>query len=257
MSRIKSAFNNGKALITFITGGDPNIEVTQDLILAIERAGADIIEIGIPFSDPAADGPVIQLANERGLKSATNTDSIFDMIVKVKAKSKIPLVLLTYYNIVYKYGKDRFLEKCNKVGIDGIIVADLPYEEREEILPTCNKYNIDLIPLIAPTSKDRIKMIAKEAKGFVYCVSSLGVTGVRSNITTDIKAMVDSVKSVSDIPCAIGFGIATKEQAKELAPYADGIIIGSAIVDIIAKYGEKSPEQVYQYVKKIKNAIKN
>lgn len=255
MSKIKSAFNKGKAFITFITGGDPNIETTEKLILAMDKAGADIIEIGIPFSDPAADGPIIQLANERALKSGTNTDSILDMVERVRVKTDIPLVLLTYYNIVFRYGLESFLKRCQEVGVDGIIVPDLPFEEKEELTLVCKKYNIDFIPLIAPTSKERIKMIAREAEGFVYCVSSLGVTGVRTKITTDIKAMVDNVKSVSDIPCAIGFGIGTKEQAKELAPFADGIIVGSAIVKIIEEDGEDLVEDVYEYVKGMKDAL--
>ncbi|MDE6913041.1 MAG: tryptophan synthase subunit alpha, partial [Lachnospiraceae bacterium] len=238
MSRIKSAFENKKALIAFVTGGDPDLETTEALIPQIAEAGADLIEIGIPFSDPIAEGIVIQEADERALKAQTTTDKLFDMVKRVREKVEIPLVFMTYINPVYTYGTERFIKKCAECGIDGVIIPDVPFEERGEVLDICEAQGVALISMIAPTSKERIHMIAREAKGFLYCVSSLGVTGVRSKITTNIKEMVDQVKAVSDIPCAIGFGISTPVQAKEMAAVADGAIVGSAIVKIIAQHGK-------------------
>lgn len=253
--RKENAFLKEKAFIAFLTGGDPNIETTEKLIYAMEKAGADLIEIGIPFSDPIAEGVVIQDANERALKSGCTTDSLFELVRKVRERSEIPLVFLTYLNPIYTYGKEKFLEKCKMVGVDGIIVPDLPYEEKEELLPECERNDVTLISLIAPTSKDRIKMIAKEAKGFIYLVSSLGVTGVRSNITTDVDSMIEEVRKVTTIPCAIGFGISTTNQASEFAKKADGVIVGSKIVRIIESYGEDCIPKVYEYVRKMKDAI--
>lgn len=252
---IKDAFNNGKAFISFITCGDPNLETTEKLICEMERGGTDIIELGIPFSDPTAEGPVIQDANIRALSGGVTTDKIFDMVRKVRGKVNIPLVFMTYANVVFSYGTEKFIKSCNEIGIQGIILPDVPFEEKEEFLSVCEKYGISFISLIAPTSKDRIATIAKEAKGFVYCVSSLGVTGTRSQITTDIDSMVSIVRSSTDTPVAVGFGISTPEQAAQMAKKADGIIIGSAIVKIVEQYGNNSPEYVYEYVKLIKKAI--
>lgn len=251
MSRINKAFENGKAFIAFITGGDPDIETTEKLIYTLEEAGTNLIEIGIPFSDPVAEGIVIEKANERALKKGCTVDDIFAMVERVRKKSEIPLVFLTYLNPIYTYGKERFLKRASEVGVDGIIVPDLPYEEKEEIAPECKKYGIDLVPLIAPTSKERIGMIAKEAEGFVYCVSSLGVTGVRQDIETDLAAMIEEVRKVTDIPCAVGFGISTPEQGAEISQVADGIIVGSAIVRLIEEHGRDSSEAVYEYVKEM------
>jgi tryptophan synthase alpha chain len=244
-----------KAFIAFLTGGDPNIETTEKLIYTLEEAGADLIEIGIPFSDPIAEGVVIQDANERALKSGCNTDSLFELVRKVRERSEIPIVFLTYLNPIYTYGKEKFLENCKRVGVDGIIVPDLPYEEKEELLTECERNGVTLISLIAPTSKDRIKMIAKEAKGFIYLVSSLGVTGVRSNITTDVDSMIEEVRKVTTVPCAIGFGISTASQASEFAKKADGVIVGSRIVRIIETYGVDSIPKVYEYVKEMKDVV--
>lgn len=255
MSRIKSAFENKKALIAFVTGGDPDLETTEALIPQIAEAGADLIEIGIPFSDPIAEGIVIQEADERALKAQTTTDKLFDMVKRVREKVEIPLVFMTYINPVYTYGTERFIKKCAECGIDGVIIPDVPFEERGEVLDICEAQGVALISMIAPTSKERIHMIAREAKGFLYCVSSLGVTGVRSKITTNIKEMVDQVKAVSDIPCAIGFGISTPIQAKEMAAVADGAIVGSAIVKIIAQHGKNCIKPVCAYVKEIKAAV--
>lgn len=251
----EKAFQKEKAFIAFLTGGDPDIETTEKLIYAMEEAGADLIEIGIPFSDPIAEGVVIQAANERALKAGCTTDSLFELVGKVRETSQIPLVFLTYLNPIYTYGKEKFLERCKEVGMDGIIVPDLPYEEKEELLPECERNGITLISLIAPTSKDRIKMIAKEAKGFIYIVSSLGVTGVRSNIATDIDSMIEEVRKVSVVPCAIGFGISTTSQANEFAKKADGVIVGSSIVRIIETYGKDSIPKVYEYVREMKDAL--
>ncbi|QHQ61878.1 tryptophan synthase subunit alpha [Anaerocolumna sedimenticola] len=255
MSRIGNAFDHGKAFITFVTGGDPDLETTEKLIYAMEEAGADLIEIGVPFSDPIAEGIVIQEANERALSAGCTTDKLFEMVAKVRQKVQVPLVFLTYINPIYTYGKDKFMSKCKETGIDGIIVPDLPYEEKEELEPDCLKYGIDLISLVAPTSNERIKMIAGQAKGFIYCVSSMGVTGVRSEIKTDINAMIQLVRESTTVPCAVGFGISTTEQAAKFAALSDGAIVGSAIVKIVAQYGKYSEKPVYEYVRSMKKAI--
>ena len=255
MSKIANAFKDGKAFIAFLTGGDPAPEKTVEYILTMEKAGADLIEIGIPFSDPTAEGVVIQDANIRALKAGTTTDKIFEIVKEVRKTSQIPLVFLTYLNPVFHYGYEAFFKKCKEYQVDGLIIPDLPYEEKEELFGVCESYGIDLISLIAPTSHERIRMIAKEAKGFVYCVSSLGVTGVRSEIKTDVAKMVEMVKEVNDIPAAIGFGISTPEQAKKMASVSDGAIVGSAIVKIVAKYGKECIPEVEKYVKEMKTAV--
>ena len=257
MSNTANAFKHGKAFIPFVTAGDPNLEVTKEIILAMEKAGADLIEIGIPFSDPVAEGVVIQAADERALKAGTTTDKIFDMVAEVRKESNIPLAFMTYINPVYVYGVDKFCKKAAGLGVDALIIPDVPYEEKNEVAPFCDKYGIDLISLIAPTSHDRIKTIAKEAQGFVYCVSSLGVTGVRQKITTNLGEMTSLVREVTNVPAAIGFGISTPQQAREMAQYADGVIVGSAIVKICAQYGERCVPYVYDYVKEMKDAVRN
>ena len=245
MSKIKNAFQNGKAFIPFVTCGDPNLETTEQLIRAMEKSGADLIELGIPFSDPTAEGPVIQGANLRALSGGVTTDRIFEMVRRLRRDVKIPLVFMTYANVVFSYGTERFAQKAAEVGMDGIILPDVPFEEKEEFAPVFRKYGMDFISLIAPTSSDRVTKIAAEAEGFVYCVSSLGVTGVRKDITTDIGAMVKLVRETNpEIPCAIGFGISTPEQAKKMAQHADGVIVGSAIVRQIGELGEES--QLYK-----------
>ncbi len=256
MSRIKNAFKQGKAFISFVTGGDPDLETTERLIVAMEAAGADLIEIGIPFSDPIAEGAVIQEANERALSAGCTTDKLFDMVKGVRGKVSVPLVYLTYINPIYTYGKDRFFKRCVECGIDGIIVPDLPFEEKEELEVDCLKYGVDLISLIAPTSNDRIRMIAEQATGFIYCVSSMGVTGVRSEIKTDISSMISMVREVTSTPCAVGFGISTPDQAREFAAVSDGAIVGSAIVKIISQYGKDSIKPVADYVREMKEAVR-
>lgn len=256
MSNIKSAFENGKAFIPFITCGDPDLETTAETVRAMEKAGADLIELGIPFSDPTAEGPVIQGANIRALASGTTTDKIFDMVRNLRKDVKIPLVFMTYANVVFSYGIERFVKTCSQTGIDGIILPDLPFEEKEEFDSVCRQYEIDLISLIAPTSENRIAMIAKEASGFIYIVSSLGVTGARTKITTDIASIVGVVRENTDIPCAVGFGISTPEQAADMASKSDGAIVGSAIVKLVEKYGKNCAEPVAEYVKSMKDALR-
>lgn len=255
MNKIKNAFTKGKAFIAFITGGDPNIETTAKLICAMSTAGADIIEIGIPFSDPIAEGPAIQDASARALAAGCTTDKLFDMVTELRKDVKIPLLFMTYANPVFAYGKERFMRRCAECGVDGLIIPDTPYEERAEFAEAGKRYGIDLISMISPTSADRAVKIGKVAEGFLYCVSSLGVTGVRTKLTSEITNVINIVRGVSDIPCAIGFGISTPEQAKQMAQYADGVIVGSAMVEIIAKYGENSIEPIATYVSHIKKAI--
>lgn len=256
MTKIADAFSNGKAFIGFLTAGDPNLATTKEIIKKMAAAGCDLVEIGIPFSDPIAEGPVIQNANIRALKNHVTTDDVFQMVNELKDEVEIPMVFMTYLNVLFKYGYDKFLQKAKDCGICGVIIPDLPFEEKEELQSVADKYEIEVVSLIAPTSEDRIKTIAKNAKGFIYEVSSLGVTGVRSEIKTDLESITKAVKEATDIPVAIGFGINTPEQAKKYAAIADGVIVGSAIVKIIEECGEDAPEKVYDYVKSIKDAIK-
>ena len=255
-NKITEAFAKGKAFIPFITCGDPSLEITEQLVYAMEEAGADLIELGIPFSDPTAEGPVIQEANVRALSGGVTTDKVFDMVAKIRQKTAIPMVFMTYANVVFSYGTEHFIKKAAEVGMDGLILPEVPFEEKEEFDTVCKQYGLDLISLIAPTSHERITQIAKEANGFVYCVSSLGVTGTRTQITTDIGGMVKLVKAVKDIPCAVGFGISTPEQAKKMAAQSDGAIVGSAIVKLCAAHGENCVPYVKEYVKSMKDAVR-
>ena len=254
--RITEAFAHGKAFIPFITCGDPSLEVTEQLVYALEEAGADLIELGIPFSDPMAEGPVIQAANVRALSGGVTTDKIFEMVEKIRKRTAIPMVFMTYANVVFSYGTERFVKKAADIGMDGLILPDVPFEEKEEFDSVCRAHGLDLISLIAPTSHERIARIAREAEGFVYCVSSLGVTGMRSSITTDIGAMVKLVKAEKDIPCAVGFGISTPEQAKKMADQSDGAIVGSASVKLCGQYGKDCVPYVAAYVKEMKDALR-
>ena len=256
MSKIQEAFARGKAFIPFITCGDPNLKTTAATVRAAVANGADLVELGIPFSDPTAEGIVIQEANIRALKGGVTTDKIFDMVRDLRGDVKVPMVFMTYANVIFSYGAEKFISTCADIGIDGLILPDLPFEEKDEFLPYCRKYGVDLISLIAPTSENRIAMIAREAEGFVYIVSSLGVTGVRSEIKTDLKSIVAAVRANTKIPCAIGFGISTPAQAKKMADISDGAIVGSAIIKILAKYGEAAPKFVGEYVREMKNALK-
>lgn len=256
MTKIADAFANGKAFIPFITCGDPDLETTEKLIVALAETGVDLIELGIPFSDPTAEGPVIQEANLRSLSGGTTTDKVFDMVRRVRQTVDIPMVFMTYANVIYSYGADRFLKTAAEIGMNGIIVPDVPFEEKQEFEPLCRKYGLAQISMIAPTSHDRIRAIAEQAEGFLYCVSSLGVTGTRASITTDIDSMVKLVKEVKDIPCAVGFGISTPEQAEAMCRQADGAIVGSAIVKMIAAHGRDCIRPVSEYVTAMKNACR-
>ena len=261
MSEIAKAFDHGKAFVAFITCGDPDLETTGKVIREMAAAGADLIELGIPFSDPTAEGPVIMGADERALKTGITTDDVLDFAAEIRKEVKIPMVVMTYANVVYAYGgksanADAFCKKCSECGISGLILPDVPYEEKADFEPSCRKYGMDLISMIAPTSADRISMIAKEASGFVYVVSSLGVTGTRKSIDTDLSPMIELIRQNTDVPCAIGFGISNPEQCRKMASIADGAIVGSGIVKIIEKYGRDSPTQVGEFVKSMKDAIR-
>ena len=255
MSNISDAFKNGKAFIGFVTAGDPDLDTSLEVMTSMARGGCDLIEIGIPFSDPIAEGPVIQEADLRALENGTTTDKVFELTKKLRERVDIPLVYMTYLNVLFKYGYDKFLQNAKDAGVSGVIVPDMPYEEKSELQSVADKHDIDVISLIAPTSEDRIKMIASDAKGFIYTVSSMGVTGMRSEITTDLGSIVSHIKSVTDTPAAIGFGINKPEQAKKYSALADGVIVGSAIVNLVAEHGKDAPKYVYDYVKSMKDAI--
>ena len=256
MSKIREAFDGHKAFIPFITCGDPDLSTTAAAVRAMVAAGADLIELGIPFSDPTAEGPVIQGANLRALSAGVTTDQVFDLVRELRKDVTIPMVFMTYANVVFSYDADRFIRTCSEAGIDGLILPDLPFEEKEEFLPLCKKYDVDLISLIAPTSENRIAMIAKEADGFIYVVSSLGVTGTRTEIKTDLASIVQVIRENTDVPCAIGFGISTPEQAAKMAGISDGAIVGSAIIKLLAQYGRDAAPYVGEYVKSMKDAIR-
>ena len=254
-NRISTAFENKKAFIGFLTAGDPTFDSSFDNIMAMVKGGADLIEIGIPFSDPIAEGPVIQNADVRALNGGMTTDRAFELAAKVRAETDIPLVFMTYLNPVFKYGYDRFFAKCAEIGVDGLICPDMPFEEKSEADKIAKSHGISIISMIAPTSEERIKSIAESAEGFLYIVSSLGVTGVRSEIKTDLASIMESVKKYAKVPAAIGFGISTPEQAKKMSQLAEGAIVGSAIVRIIEKYGENAADEIYKYVKPMADAI--
>ena len=255
MNKIREAFSTGKAFIPFITGGDPDLETTEQLLYALYGAGADIIELGIPFSDPIAEGPVIEAADERALRAGCTVEKLFDLVSHVRVDIKVPLLLMTYYNPIFVYGVSKFTERCSACGIDGLIVPDLPFEERDELLEPCALRGLELISLISPTTETRIMEIAVNSEGFLYCVSSLGVTGVRRELDDSAERMINQVRRVSDIPSAVGFGISTPEQARKIAYFADGVIIGSAIVRIAAEYGRECVEPIRRFAKEVKQAI--
>ena len=254
MSNIAKAFENGKAFIPFITCGDPDLATTAEAVRKAVRNGADLIELGIPFSDPTAEGPVIQGANIRALSGGVKTDMIFEFVRGLRRDVTVPMVFMTYANVVFSYGAEDFISACAEIGIDGLILPDIPYEEKDEFLPLCRRYGVELISLIAPTSANRVGMIAKEAEGFIYLVSSLGVTGERSSITTDLASIVKIIRENTDVPCAIGFGISTPEQANEMAALADGVIVGSAIVKLLEQHGKDAPQYIGEYVRTMKRA---
>ena len=255
MSKIKNAFAQGKAFIPFITCGYPNLETTAACVREMVKSGADLIELGIPFSDPTAEGVVIQEANLKALQGGVTTEKIFEFVKNLHQEISVPLIFMTYANVVFGYGAEKFLSTCAKIGIDGIILPDVPFEEKAEFLPLCRRYGVDLISMIAPTSENRIAKISSEAEGFLYIVSSLGVTGTRTEITTDLAPMIKIVRENTKIPCAIGFGISTPEQASKMSKLADGVIVGSAIIKIISKYGKDAAPYVGKFVKNIKVEI--
>ena len=255
MSKIKDAFKNGKAFIPFVTAGDPDLDTTEKLLIGMSENGADIIEIGIPFSDPIAEGVVIQEADLRSLAAGTTTDKIFDMVASLRKKTDVPIVFLGYLNTMFVYGYEKFCKRCQECGVDGLIVPDLPYEEKGELVPIAKAHGVDVITMIAPTSKQRIEMLAKEATGFIYVVSSMGVTGARSEIKTDLAEIVEVIRGVTDTPVAIGFGINTKEQVAKYSAVADGAIVGSAIVKIIAQYGENAGKKLHEYVEEMVSGL--
>ncbi len=257
MSRIKEALQGKKSLIGFLTAGDPSAEKTKEYVLEMVRAGASLVELGIPFSDPIAEGSVIQEANVRALSEGITTDQIFDLVADIRKETEIPLVFLCYLNTVFKYGYDKFCKRCKEVGIDGMIIPDLPYEEKGELLPFTRENDLDLITMIAPTSADRIRELAKDATGFIYVVSSMGVTGVRNEITTDLSSIVKEIKTVTDVPACIGFGISKPEQVAQYTEIADGAIVGSAIVKLIAQHSHEAAAPLYDYVKSLADAVTN
>lgn len=256
MNKISDAFNNGKAFIGFVTAGDPDLNTSKEILLSMSKGGCDLIEVGIPFSDPIAEGPVIQDANIRALKNNVTTDDVFALTKSVSQEVDTPMVFMTYLNVLFKYGYDKFLQKAKDSGICGVIIPDLPYEEKDELQSVAKKYGIEVVSLVAPTSEDRIKMIAADAEGFIYTVSSMGVTGVRSEIKTDLESITKAIKEVTDVPVAIGFGINTPEQARKYSHIADGVIVGSAIVKLVAEHKTDAPKYVYEYVKSMKDAIR-
>lgn len=257
MSNLKQVFADGKAFIPFITAGDPSLDITEKLVHEMTEAGADLIELGIPFSDPIAEGLVIQEADIRALEAGTTTDHIFEMVRRIRKTNQVPIAFMTYINPIFTYGAERFMKNCQDVNISAIIVPDLPFEEREELRSVCQAYNVDLISMIAPTSNERIRSIAEEAEGFIYCVSSMGVTGIREEFSNHVEDMIQLVKEVKDIPCAIGFGISTPKQAARMAGISDGVIVGSAIVKMIAEYGKDCVPHVGRYVREMKKAIES
>ena len=252
MNKINDAFNNKKAFIAYLMAGDPNLEMSAEYILTAQDAGADMIEIGIPFPDPIAEGEIIQAASIRAQNAGTRLDGVFDMVASIKGKMRIPLVFMTYLNPVFVFGYSRFFSRCEEIGICGVIIPDLPFEEQDEVKEHAIKYGVEVVTLVAPTSANRIVKIAKNAEGFIYLVSSMGVTGVRGEIATDLRAIVMEIKKYTDIPVAIGFGISTPEQASYYAGVADGIIVGSAIVKLIEQHGATAKPALFEYIKSMK-----
>jgi tryptophan synthase alpha chain len=255
MSRITQAFENRKAFIGFLTGGDPSVEKTEQFLLAIIEGGADIVEIGIPFSDPIAEGPTIQNANVRALKAGTNIDALFEMAADLRTKTEVPVLFMTYLNPVFHYGYEAFFAECKRCGIDGIIIPDLPYEEQSEVSDVACKYAVDVITMIAPTSKKRISRLAKDAQGFIYTVSSMGVTGARKTLDASVGDTVAAVRQAAHVPVAVGFGISTPQQARTVSQIADGVIVGSALVSLVEQYGEDAAGPLKEYVMRMRAAM--
>jgi len=249
--------NGKKALITFITAGDPDLEATVEIVKEMERQGADLVELGIPYSDPVAEGPVIQEANRRALENRIKIKDIMGAVKKMRKEVKIPLLYLLYFNCILQYGPGRFFADCADSGIDGVIVPDLPFEERGEIEEAAEKSGVYIITLVSPTSEDRIERITKNAKGFLYCVSSLGVTGIREEFKTDFEKFFAHINRAGSIPKAIGFGISTPEHVRQLKGYCDGLIVGSAIVNRIGQSScaGEAVKNVGDYVRALREAL--
>lgn len=261
MNRIDAKFaelkaKGEKALIPFVTAGDPDLGTTEKLVPAMVGAGADLVEIGVPFSDPVAEGPTIQKASRRALDAGTTLAGIFGLVGRLRERTEAPLLLMLYLNSIYRFGKERFFSLCNEKGVDGVIVPDMPYEEKDEIEPVASEHNVVSVRLVAPTSHGRVRMIASGAKGFLYCVSSTGVTGTRKSFDTDLDAFFGTVCRYAEIPCAVGFGISNPEQAEAMASYCDGAIVGSAIVKLVGQYGKDAVPHVAEFVKSLKDAVR-
>jgi tryptophan synthase alpha chain len=255
-TRLERAFGSRKALIPFVTGGDPDLATTAALVRALARAGADVVEIGVPFSDPVAEGPVIEAADERALAAGATVDGLFDLVAVLRAELDLPLVAMTYYNPVFAYGLGSFLARAAEAGLDGLIVPDLPFEESGELAGPAAACGLSLIPMVAPTTSDeRLAAIAAAASGFVYCVSSMGVTGVRDELGGAAARLTAKIKALSDIPCAVGFGISTPAQAQAMAAVADGVIVGSAIVRIMAEHGRAAVPHVERFAAELRAAL--
>lgn len=255
MSKLDKAFTKGKAVIAFLTAGDPTIGDSVRYVQVMEEAGADLIEIGVPFSDPIADGPVIMEADVRALAGHIHLPQAMEEARAIRRVSEIPLVFLTYFNPVFSYGAERFFRDCAEIGVGGVIIPDLPIEEQDEVRPFAEEYGVSLIQMIAPTSKERIRRIAERASGFLYIVSSMGVTGMRDGFSMNVEDMIAAVREVTDVPCAVGFGIHTPEQARQMAAGADGIITGSAVVDLIGRHGGEADEALRTYIRSMKAAV--
>jgi tryptophan synthase alpha chain len=265
MNRIDKAFSelkgkNKKAFVPFITAGDPTLDITKSLILTLKSVGADIIELGIPFSDPIADGPSIQRASLRSLEHNTSLRDVLNMVAEIRKDTQIPIVLMGYYNPIFKYGVAKFTKDATESGVDGVVVADLPPDESAELTKSAKEHNLATIFLVAPTSTpDRVKLIAESCTGYIYCVSTTGVTGARTTVSDMLTPTLKLIKKYTDKPIAVGFGVSTPEQASEIAKVADGVIIGSAIVNIIEKYKDNPSEllsSVKDFASKLARAIK-
>lgn len=258
MNRIDISFNkvkenNEKALIPFVTcGADFTVEETADLVVELESIGATVVEIGVPFRDPLADGPVIQNAYTKALINGTKVKDVFRCVELIREKCEVPIVLMVYFNVIYFKGIENFIKEAAQSGVDGLIVPDVPLEERGEIIGICEDNGIYLIPLVARTSKDRIAAITKDAKGFVYCVSTNGTTGERTSLDSGTHEYLDEVRNIVEIPMCIGFGISSKEVVQEVKDYCDGVIVGSAIVKRMAE----SKQAVINFVKDLKEGFK-
>ncbi|MFU0832314.1 MAG: Tryptophan synthase alpha chain [Oscillospiraceae bacterium] len=260
MNRIDRTFEQlqekkEKALICFVTAGDPDLETTEQLIPAMFDAGADLIELGVPFSDPVAEGPTIQKASQRALDGGATLPKIFELVRRVRKNTEKPILLMLYLNSIYGFGKDRFFSLCQECGVDGVIVPDMPFEEHDEIQQEADRAGVYSISMVAPTSHGRIAKIASQAQGFLYCVSSTGVTGTRSSFNTDFQSFFGLIRAHAKVPCAVGFGISGPEQAGKMAEYCDGVIVGSALVNLIERDGKNAVKPVSEFVQSLKQAL--